>query len=161
MFPPAPRSFRLKTKICRSIERDSEDLIRIGFDGRLFVISRTAVKATGATADVATQLLLDLSSIPGDGGRDAETTIDASDVDGASQRFAAAVWREDGNGQPEDRQAWFGCFFFIVEFCGFSHSEPELPLKLPCLVSGCGSGFGRDLVLNHHRVWSKNPHWLC
>ena len=101
-------------KNCRSIERDSEDLIRIGFDGRLFVISRTAVKATGATSDVATQLLLDLSAAAGlgesDGDRGAEMTIDASDVDGASQRFAAAVWREDGNGQPEDRQ---GCYFLF------------------------------------------------
>ena len=107
-----PRRGHSGFNTCRSIERDSEDLIRIGFDGRLFVISRTAVKATGATADVATQLLLDLSSIPGDGGRDAETTIDASDVDAASQRFAAAVWREDGNGQPEDRQAWIVWFSF-------------------------------------------------
>ena len=47
----------------RSIERDSEDLIRIGFDGRLFLIGRTAVKATGvAASDSATERLLDLST---------------------------------------------------------------------------------------------------
>ena len=52
-----------KTKLHRSIERDSEDLIRIGFDGRLFLIGRTAVKATGvAASDSATERLLDLST---------------------------------------------------------------------------------------------------
>ena len=85
----------------RSIERDSEDLIRIGFDGRLFLIGRTAVKATGTTSDSPTERLLDLAASDVESG--AEMTIDASDVDCAAGRFAAAVWREDGNGEPENR----------------------------------------------------------
>ena len=89
----------------RSIERDSEDLIRIGFDGRLFLIGRTAVKATFATSDSPTERLLDLAATggEGDGDCDADVTIDASDVDCAAGRFAAALWREDDSGEPENR----------------------------------------------------------
>jgi len=98
---------RATKTLVRSIERDSEDLIRIGFDGRLFLIGRTAVKATGvAASDSATERLLDLSTATGEGDdvdRGAEVTIDASDVDCAAGRFAAAVWREDENGEPENR----------------------------------------------------------
>ena len=94
-----------KTKLHRSIERDSEDLIRIGFDGRLFLIGRTAVKATFATSDSPTERLLDVAATGGEGDGDcnADVTIDASDVDCAAGRFAAALWREDDNGEPENR----------------------------------------------------------
>ena len=80
----------------RSIERDSEDLIRIGFDGRLFLVGRTAVRATGATSDSPpTERLIDLAG--------SDVTIDASDVDCAAGRLVAAVWREDDTGEPKDR----------------------------------------------------------
>ena len=87
----------------RSIERDSEDLIRIGFDGRLFLIGRTAVRATAAFAassdsppPPANERLIDLT--------EEDVAIDAADVDCAAGRLAAAVCREDdGNGESEDR----------------------------------------------------------
>ena len=87
--------------VCRSIERDSEDLIRIGFDGRLFLIGRTAVRATAAFAAPdspapANERIIDLT--------EEDVTIDAADVDCAAGRLAAVVCGEDaGNGESEDR----------------------------------------------------------
>ena len=87
----------------RSIERDSEDLIRIGFDGRLFLIGRTTVRATAAAASSdsppppANERILDLT--------EEDVAIDAADVDCAAGRLAAAVCREDdgGGGEADNR----------------------------------------------------------